>query len=163
VVDNLYGEGGSLNDYSVELILELYDLVVVSWSDLSSCEADNWSTIRASLGQGLATALLVQARLGGDIVKVIVDCRDHYYNRIDGTDVDLARDQFDTFDPSGRPVIVDYGALIANCDTLDKFEQLARCYNEQVWGGGTHYVRAPATSGILPYYARGMDGSRSGR
>lgn len=60
--------------------------------------AEVWSQQRASLGQCIPTALIVQDLFGGTIIKVRVNSYGygyHYYNELpDGTVVDITRDQF---------------------------------------------------------------------
>jgi hypothetical protein len=60
-----------------------------------------WSADNAPRGQCGVTALVIQDRLGGDLIMATVHNADgsrqgvHYWNRLpDGTELDLTRDQF---------------------------------------------------------------------
>ncbi|MBB2988137.1 YunG family protein [Terracoccus luteus] len=60
-----------------------------------------WSPHTPSRGQCAVTALVVQDALGGDLERVTVDGQSHYYNRLlDGTELDLTRDQFAVWAPT---------------------------------------------------------------
>jgi hypothetical protein len=45
------------------------------------------------------TALLVQDWLGGDLLRAVVEGVSHYWNRVEGVEIDLTREQFDRFQP----------------------------------------------------------------
>ena len=63
---------------------------------------DGWSEDNPSWGQCAITALAVQNLVGGDLMRTVVEGHgSHYYNRLlDGTEIDLTRDQF----PEGTEV-----------------------------------------------------------
>ena len=66
-----------------------------AWSADTSTDPDDWRSSRPSVGQCTVTALLVHDRLGGTILRALVCGHSHFWNRLpDGTEVDLARDQF---------------------------------------------------------------------
>ena len=55
-----------------------------------------------ALGQCAVTALVVQDVLRGELLRAEVNGTSHYWNRLpDGTELDLTREQFETFLPSG--------------------------------------------------------------
>lgn len=89
---------------------ELITAVSNSWSADTSASPDKWSNYNPALGQCAVTACVVQDYLGGDILNSIVTLPDgntdsHYYNLIDGGDLDLTKQQFPTGSlfSEGRP------------------------------------------------------------
>jgi len=70
-----------------------------SWSAETSASSD-WSTSLPARGHCAVSALIVQDRLGGDLLRAVVCGESHYWNRLpDGTEIDLTRGQFGLFDP----------------------------------------------------------------
>lgn len=81
-----------------------------AWSAASSNDPSNWTITNPSYGQCAVTACVVQEELGGDVVwadAVLPNGKtsSHYWNIIDGQQVDLTRDQFPegTMIPEGQP------------------------------------------------------------
>lgn len=71
-----------------------------AWSADTSA-ADDWSSSNPSLGQCAVTALVVQDAHGGDLIRVVNEGVSHYYNRLpNGVEIDLTRDQFQSWAPS---------------------------------------------------------------
>ena len=64
-----------------------------SWSNQSSTL---WKVENPALGQCGVTALVAQDILGGDILKTPYGDIWHYYNRIDGENVDYTESQFES-------------------------------------------------------------------
>lgn len=81
----------------------LADAVRASW-DVWTSANDDWSPDVPSAGQCAVTALVVQDWFGGDLMRAVVQGQSHYWNRIDGVDFDLTRDQFSEFVPSNEAV-----------------------------------------------------------
>ena len=86
-----------------------------SWNRETSADPKNWSEKNPSFGQCAVTALVVQDYLGGDIVNSLVDLgnqktESHYFNLINGQEVDLTREQFPigTHVPPGQPKTKDF-------------------------------------------------------
>lgn len=78
---------------------ELTTAVSNSWSAETSASPNKWSNDNPALGQCAVTACVVQDYLGGDILNSVVTLPDgntdsHYYNVIDGEDLDLTKQQF---------------------------------------------------------------------
>lgn len=70
-----------------------------SWTAETSASPDRWSTKNAALGQCATTACVVQDYMGGEIVNSVATLPDgstdsHYFNIIEGEEVDLTRVQF---------------------------------------------------------------------
>jgi hypothetical protein len=63
-----------------------------SWSLETSGQ---WLASKPARGQCNVTALLVNDKFGGDILKTPLPQGDHFYNRIKGERVDLTESQFD--------------------------------------------------------------------
>lgn len=83
-----------------------------------------WSAKNPALGQCAVTALVVQDRLGGDLLRTTVDGVSHYFNRLpDGTELDLTRDQFPEWaptevEPRSREYVLSFPATAARYDLL---------------------------------------------
>ena len=76
---------------TVNKIEELRAALFASWSNQSSTL---WKPENPALGQCGVTALVAQDVLGGDILKTPYGDIWHYYNRIDGRNVDFTESQF---------------------------------------------------------------------
>ncbi len=76
-------------------LLSLRTQLEQTWSADTSTDPEGWSPACPAKGQCGVTALLVQDRFGGVILRSLVCGHSHFWNRLDdGTEVDLARDQF---------------------------------------------------------------------
>jgi hypothetical protein len=80
--------------------MKLEDLrksLLKSWSAETSSSA-SWTSKNSAEGQCAVTALIVQDYLGGDILKTYALTStgriSHYYNSINGVEIDLTKDQF---------------------------------------------------------------------
>lgn len=77
---------------------ELEQILRRCWSPETSADPAGWTNSNPSVGQCAVTALVVQDYLGGDIVWAAVPVGQktvsHYFNRIDGKEIDLTREQF---------------------------------------------------------------------
>lgn len=82
----------------------------LSWSK-NTCYPpmeNEWSTDNPALGQCYVTALVVQDYLGGKILKARFDDGvAHFWNIVDGKEVDLTRSQFDDKEEIPEPVVVE--------------------------------------------------------
>ena len=54
-----------------------------------------WQADNPAIGQCGVTALVVNDKLGGDILKTPLPEGDHFYNRVNGERIDLTAGQFD--------------------------------------------------------------------
>jgi len=68
---------------------------------------DQWTPDKPSFGQCAGTAMIVHQRFGGEMLRTVNEGVIHYWNRVDDVDVDLTRDQFDTWAPEDGIVAVD--------------------------------------------------------
>src|SRR5216683_953841 len=81
----------------------LFTAVRDAWTAETSADP-RWSAACPSLGQCAVTALVIQDYLGGELMRGEVDGGSHYWNVIQGKTIDLTRDQFARFAPTGvRP------------------------------------------------------------
>lgn len=83
-----------MNDISVVI-----DAIEASWCAETCPEPDKWSLGNPAYGQCEVSSFVAWEHLGGELVlgKVHLDgefVEHHYWNRIDGTDIDLTRRQF---------------------------------------------------------------------
>lgn len=78
---------------------EVIEAIRASWTRETSSVPDEWSPQNPARGQCDASSFVFWERLGGNLVlaSVYVDgvqTEHHYWNRIDGEDIDLTREQF---------------------------------------------------------------------
>lgn len=94
-----------------------------SWTaDTSADQA--WSPQNPALGQCAVTALVVQDYLGGALARTTVNGVSHYYNILpDGTELDLTREQFPSWEP-GEVVERDRGYVLSFPATAARYELL---------------------------------------
>ena len=76
------------------------------WRADTSFWPDAWTPDRPSFGQCAVTALLVHDRFGGELLRTMNQGVLHYWNRLDGVDVDLTRDQFEVWAPEHQVTAV---------------------------------------------------------
>ena len=70
-------------------IITLYEILLKrGWTE-ESCFNKKWSIENPCVGQSPATAVLVQRIFGGDILRYSWRSRQHFFNRINGIDIDL--------------------------------------------------------------------------
>lgn len=86
-----------------------------AWCAETSSDANAWTPANPALNQCAVTACLVQDLIGGEIVWAEAQLPDgskvsHYFNRAEGRDVDLTREQFPegTIVPPGAPKLKGY-------------------------------------------------------
>lgn len=71
-----------------------------AWSAETSADP-SWTIGNPALGQCAVTALVVQDRYGGELLRVVNRGASHYFNRLpNGVEVDLTREQFVGWEPS---------------------------------------------------------------
>ena len=78
----------------------LFVVIRRSWSaDTSAYPA--WTSGNPASGQCAVTALVVQDHLGGLLLRAEVGSVSHYWNLVGAEEVDLTREQFPEFKPTG--------------------------------------------------------------
>ena len=79
-------------------INELEKILEKSWTKETSADPENWIPENPSWGQCAVTACIVNDYFGGKIVWTNVNIAgqdiSHYFNNIDGKEIDLTRKQF---------------------------------------------------------------------
>lgn len=77
---------------------DLYNLLnSIGWDQMTCFSKNQWNPSNKCCGQCNATVLLVQEYFGGDIIECPNPSRTkqmHYFNRINGVDIDLTSKQF---------------------------------------------------------------------
>lgn len=107
-------------------VRDFFQAIRDAWCRETSADADIWSPDAPSIGQCAVTALIVQDRLGGDLLRSTVRGISHYWNRIDGgAELDLTRAQFgaDTI-PDARPIARDRDYVLSFPDTAARYQLL---------------------------------------
>lgn len=113
-----------------------------SWSAETSANPD-WTDANKSLGQCAVTACIVEDYFGGEIVNTKAELPDgtidsHYYNAIEGIDVDLTRDQFPegTIIPIGQPKHGEFSStreyVLSFPATQQRYTILRDCVDEAI-------------------------------
>jgi hypothetical protein len=88
------------------------------WCAETSFWADEWTPERPSFGQCAVAALLVHDRFGGEMLRTVNEGVIHYWNRVDGIDCDLTRDQFDAWAPEDGIIAVDHDQVRTSGPTI---------------------------------------------
>ena len=103
----------------------LRDELCNHWSAETAFWPERWTPDRPSVGQCAVTSMLVFDRFGGDILRTVNQGAPHYWNRIDGLEVDLTRDQFDLWDPEEQVTPVNRNDVESSGPTLaDRYQRL---------------------------------------
>jgi hypothetical protein len=100
----------------------LFAVLRDAWTGDTSVDS-SWTPTCPALGQCAVTALVVQDYLGGDLMRCEVEGTSHYWNLVDGVEIDLTRSQFNHFLP--RHIAVrsrDY--VLSSPDTMRRYETL---------------------------------------
>lgn len=96
-----------------------------AWCAETAFDEATWSSDRPERGQCAVTALVVQDAVGGEIVRAMVHGESHYWNVLaDGREIDLTRDQFDTW-PDPEPEFVTRDYVLSHPSTLRRYRLLA--------------------------------------
>lgn len=125
-------------DSPVQTLYDLYCFLRLSWwYDTAESEFQRqWVPTNPSYGQSDVTAMMVYDIFGGTIHKVkSYYGTDHYFNRIDGHDIDLARGYLDII---GKELSYEPSELICR-DEMEKdierkarYQKLIKYMNEKV-------------------------------
>lgn len=93
-----------------------------AWTADTSVDS-RWSPTCPALGQCAVTALVIQDYLGGDLMRCEVEGASHYWNLVDGVEIDLTRSQFRYFLPHDIAVRSRHYVL-SSPDTMRRYETL---------------------------------------
>lgn len=96
-----------------------------AWCRETSADPTHWDPWNPAWGQCAVTALVVQDRFGGDLLRATVAGTSHYWNRLpDGTEVDLTRHQFDVLETDPIGVVREREYVLSFPDTKRRYEML---------------------------------------
>lgn len=87
----------------------------------------------SSTGQCAVTALLVQDLFGGELARTVVDGDSHYFNLIDGAEVDLTRDQFKVWAPTAPVETRTRAYVLSHPATVARFDLLVERYLDAIY------------------------------
>jgi len=105
-------------------MLKLIEAIHRSWCAATSSDV-NWTPSNPALGQCAVTALVLQDYYGGDLVRVPVHKSSHYWNRLDGCDIDLTEGQFAALPDRTHAVLREREYVLSFPDTSKRYELLA--------------------------------------
>lgn len=107
---------------NIKSAIDLRARLETVWNEETS--AGGYTPELPSTGQCAITALIVQDLLGGELLRTINMDISHYFNRLqDGTEIDLTRDQFSTWDP--EPFVVKERAYLEKSEwTMSRYKLL---------------------------------------
>ncbi|NND01893.1 MAG: hypothetical protein HKN91_03830 [Acidimicrobiia bacterium] len=102
---------------------QVIEAITASWSAATSACADQWTKQNRARGQCDVSSFVLWEHAGGDLVlgQVFVDgelVEHHYWNRIDGVDLDLTADQFSGEETIKEMTVVDSATLASNQDQM---------------------------------------------
>jgi len=125
------------------LLTELQEALQKSWCKETAYDAGDWSKENPAIGQCAVTALIVNDYFGGEIVwaeAVQPDGRkiSHYFNLIDGKEVDITRTQFPegTIIPQGAAKTKEFKTtrefMLSNDNTKKRYEVLKELVSKRL-------------------------------
>lgn len=100
------------------------DAIAKSW-DADTSSDSKWSEDNPALGQCAVTSLVIQDLYGGELLRGRVGDTSHYWNLLpNGQEVDLTRDQFDSFELEATPITRDRSYVLQFPDTDTRYQTL---------------------------------------
>jgi hypothetical protein len=106
---------------------ELATQLAGAWCHETSADPARWSPSNKAWGQCAVTALVVQDRFGGTLLRAEVQGLSHYWNRLpDGSEVDLTARQFEPGvliedgDVRERSYVLSFGETRRRYDLLER-------------------------------------------
>lgn len=102
-----------------------------AWDAGTSAAPGEWSPMNVSRGQCAITALVVQDRFGGELLRTTVNGESHYFNRLPGgKTVDLTLDQFGGALPETPPEVRSRQYVLGFENTRKRYARLI----SRLWG-----------------------------
>lgn len=95
-----------------------------AWCRETSADPDGWTPENPAWGQCAVTALVVQDLFGGVLLRSRVSGVSHYWNRIDGFELDLTLRQFGGAIYDAAPSIRDREYVLSFPETAARYELL---------------------------------------
>ena len=118
-------------DRETTCLAELRELLVRAWSRETSSQPERWTAANPAFGQCAVTALVVQDRLGGELLRTLVGSGSHYWNRLpSGQEVDLTRQQFSEGNVTFVGEVRSREYVLSHAATARRYEALARALGE---------------------------------
>ena len=106
---------------------DLLDAIRCSWGRDTSYEPDVWSLDNPAWGQCAVTSLVIQDYFGGNLLRVTDGHATHYWNRVDGVDIDLTLMQFPSTPTWTSPAeFVDREYVLSWSETRVRYDRLRR-------------------------------------
>lgn len=105
----------------------LHERLLEAWSSETTADPAGYAAPGAtkSYGQCAVTALLVQDRLGGSLLRTTADGVSHYFNLLpNGSSVDLTRDQFPVTTQFALAKVRDRDYVLSHPDTARRYALL---------------------------------------
>jgi hypothetical protein len=95
------------------------------WSQETSSDPEHWSSDNPSWGQCAVTALIVQDKFAGELLRTMVGNISHYWNELPGgEEVDLTRQQFGAKAEVGRGELRSRDYVLGFPDTAHRYRLL---------------------------------------
>ena len=96
-----------------------------AWARETSADSENWNEQNPAWGQCAVTALAIQDKLGGELLRTTVGQISHYFNRLpDGRELDLTRKQFGSGARLGEVAVRQREYVLSFPDTRRRYELL---------------------------------------
>ena len=117
--------------------LDLYkDILLKIFSAETSFDPTGWTQENPTYGHCAVVTLLINDYCGGDIAKIKVNGESHYFNRINGHDIDLTGEQF-----GASQAYLDYSLcelssrayLLSNENTLNRYQILKKKFEDEYY------------------------------
>ena len=85
---------------AIKTLGELFSVLLSCWSKETANPNQNdlWNRANVTAGQSEVSALLVCDMFGGAIHKIKIDETEHYFNKVNGSYIDLTREQYELAD-----------------------------------------------------------------
>jgi hypothetical protein len=113
-------------------VAELAKHLRAAWSSDTSADPSNWTAHDPAHGQSDATSLVIQDRLGGRLLRSVIDGVPHFFNELpSGAPVDLAFPSRSRARYEEEPTVIDRGYLIGARWIAERYWLLTRRLDAQ--------------------------------
>ena len=115
---------------AVPNVREIRALLKICWSEATAYPASLKSGKQCpSRGQCFVTAVLIRKLYGGEIVRGKINKEQHYWNKIDGVEIDFTSDQYGG--NGYHPITGLFGKVSKTKGTLNKrYKKLVKTWNK---------------------------------
>lgn len=105
-------------------IEDVTEAIRASWTADTAAVSD-WSSEHSAVGQCAVSALIIQDYFNGALLRSVVAGASHYWNQLpDGAEVDVSRDQFESFVPEIEPEERERRYVLSFPDTVQRYDIL---------------------------------------